>query len=62
MTPTATVHDNVKMSRIVVKVPASQIDFPYKGEVERAQQLTRAHKYLEDSQLAGMKLKVKEMK
>jgi len=61
MTPTVTIHDNVKTKRIVVKVPASQVDFPYSNEVEHGKQMAAARKYLEDAQKAGMKIKVKEI-
>ena len=61
MTPTATIHDNVKTKKIVVKVPASQVDFPYSNEVDRTKQMAAARKYLDDARLAGVNIKVKEI-
>lgn len=63
---TITVHINDvhgkkgQLSRIVVKVPASVIEFPYDDEAQRLAQIANAHKYLKDARDAGIKMKIKE--
>ena len=65
MTVTVTIQDvwgkKGASSRIVVKVPASQIEFPYSDEAQRLAQMANAKRYLADAQRAGMKMKVKEL-
>lgn len=65
MSASATIQDvwgkKGKLSRIEVRVSASQIDFPYSDEAERLAQLANARKYLLDAKKAGAQLKVKEL-
>lgn len=64
MTITVTIQDVRKKGRpahIEVKVPASQIDFPYTDEASRLAQMANAHRYLAEAQRAGLKMKVKEL-
>lgn len=65
MTATATIQDVTgkkgRLSRIEVKVSASQIDFPYDDSAQRNAQLANARAYLAAANKAGAKLKIKEL-